>query len=817
MHRAKPTNTHVLGRSATVMAVVTFFMSLAPHPAGAQGLPMFPDPINSTEVLRYAERLEFSNAQRFEIERIHDDYLLRFQRLRDRDMLEFTDGLVEIGLRFSQDRFAIPPRDELEGVIHDYDQILDAIGRVDESFFDDLEMVVDETQRPMLQRCRTLRRVDLHRIIALEFASDFNPGARASLSDIVYGLGLDEQQRIDVDPMLIGYERSVLRHIRSLHRILKNALTVILDLIDDLGLRDMTPEEMMQLGGDPDLQLSLQATFDEASVDFQKEVHELSQLNLKTVRRLTQVLNEQLSTALRDRYFRQAYGRFYHGQPAWQRRFEEALRIEGLSAEGREQISAELETLKKIDDEAVDALVDTIEDAREYRSAAELDDDPPDKLAKIHDLGERREALEPRANAILESLLGAEQFAALLNDDEREHRGRRDEIFIQGRNEAEIQEAMRRAEAEALAAAAAVDAQEAEPEAFYQPTPLSYTNFQRCLGPLQLDDDQIEIAKLLHEDYFTSFEAAASALSDSGDLEAYQRAGDSNPLGAVFVVDAQLFDDLSAFLADEQRAILIERLAAMRRRSLLANLTRGLANNAWGSRLPPDLLMLLLEVAPEPAVLQTLDAELEEHDALVLAFYEQWYDAAIAMRSRQQLLENAQANEASDTVIEALDRKLREERQRLNEAGGQIRELNEATLSSLVTRISEPQAVSLQYDYYHSAHPRMFRETQTIERFLTQTAAMDSLDASQQVRVESLNQDFRRSYIGATLEELALEETGWPDDTPGRRNAIHRELKRERMEFDRQELCARTLLRLRSIISDEQARKLPGFHDEVGW
>lgn len=55
---------------------------------------------------------------------------------------------------------------------------------------------------------------------------DYNPGARASLSDIVYGLDLTEQQRIDVRPILIECERTVLQHLRSLHRTLKAAAGV---------------------------------------------------------------------------------------------------------------------------------------------------------------------------------------------------------------------------------------------------------------------------------------------------------------------------------------------------------------------------------------------------------------------------------------------------------------------------------------------------------------------------------------------------------------------------------------------------------------
>ena len=49
------------------------------------------------------------------------------------------------------------------------------------------------------------------------------------------------------DPILVDYESALVGRAGTLHRVLKAATSDILDAVGELGLHDMSPEQMMQL------------------------------------------------------------------------------------------------------------------------------------------------------------------------------------------------------------------------------------------------------------------------------------------------------------------------------------------------------------------------------------------------------------------------------------------------------------------------------------------------------------------------------------------------------------------------------------------
>ena len=175
-------------------AVITSLLFLLPSAVLAQGLPMFPDPINTKTLIQYADRLELSVDQRLPLEPLHDAYLDRFRRLRDKDLQAFQDHMLDIAINFMRSRFTIPPRIELEQLIQEFDHVQSKIAGVDRSLFNEIESILDDQQHLRLQRVRKQRRIQALRTVILNIGREFNPGARADLVELVEGLPLSADE-----------------------------------------------------------------------------------------------------------------------------------------------------------------------------------------------------------------------------------------------------------------------------------------------------------------------------------------------------------------------------------------------------------------------------------------------------------------------------------------------------------------------------------------------------------------------------------------------------------------------------------------------
>ncbi len=94
-----------------LMAAIVLF--LTPDRASAQGIPLVPDPIDSRELMDYADRLTLSRQQKLAILPMHDAYFKRFARLRERDIQDLQDDLMELIASINPMNLAIPPREDI--------------------------------------------------------------------------------------------------------------------------------------------------------------------------------------------------------------------------------------------------------------------------------------------------------------------------------------------------------------------------------------------------------------------------------------------------------------------------------------------------------------------------------------------------------------------------------------------------------------------------------------------------------------------------------------------------------------------------------
>ncbi|MCH7602778.1 MAG: hypothetical protein IIB54_08450, partial [Planctomycetes bacterium] len=159
------------------MLIAIFVLLPSPDRVCAQGLPMVPDPIDSRDLMDYADRLTLSRQQKLAILPMHDAYFTRFARLRERDIQKIQDDLLELIASINPMALAIPPREDIEALVRQYDLILEKIQTVDRRLFNDIRTILTDEQMLLVDLVRRARERSLYRQVTLEVGGEFNPGA----------------------------------------------------------------------------------------------------------------------------------------------------------------------------------------------------------------------------------------------------------------------------------------------------------------------------------------------------------------------------------------------------------------------------------------------------------------------------------------------------------------------------------------------------------------------------------------------------------------------------------------------------------------
>ncbi len=803
-------------RTAAVALTISLLV-LFPSAVLAQGLPMFADPISTKTLVQYADRLELSVDQRLSLEPLHDSYLDRFRRLRDKDMQAFQDHMLDIAINFMRSRFTIPERTELEQLVQEFQQVESKIAAVDRSLFNEIESILDDRQHLKLQRVRKQRRIQAFRTMVLRIGREFNPGARADLVDLVEGLDLSVDEAALADPILVNHESALLRRARKLYGVLSAATTDILDTIDELGLRDLSPEDMMQLGGNQEFQESLQAKFDEVSVQFQKAIHDISRLNLKTVRELTKVFSAEKTAELRDRYYKSVYQSVYLSPGSYRRRYAEAVKLDDIAPELIEQIQLQGDEFVRQDDKIIDELVDVVEESREYRTMEVLNEDEPRALyEKLADLPTRRVALLKRADATLEALIGPELFAQTTERIIAAQQNVQADEFgaVQGPNQPS-----REPQDGELTSDAASHAEQRVKDPRL-PNPIAVGEFKRFVRLSRIGGGNTAVLDLLYQDYREKFDESLYApLTEENPTEADEPEPDDDDLLQDRLVrlqeaDDRFFDDVAIMASNEQQSKSVERLRLLRQRSVYHDVTNAYGP-FWGdSGRVADLVQLVYEAELDQSTLQTIGPVLDSYESESSPVYKERLDMAKSAKRRLDAARRAGDSSASPGVGEAIMEKWRQQQQQLTEVRRRISNITEEHLEQVLSQLSPVAAHQLRFAYNRKAFPDVYRDSIEIERSFDSVLKLPDLSESQRAQIDEIAQNFRSRFMeisdkGITLRREQESESGSASFRMPSRRMLERELERERLKFDRDEVCARAMMHLRLALSEAQAEYLP--------
>lgn len=799
---------------ASLVAVV--FMAAA---ARGQLIPLVPDPITTPELMGCADALGLSAQQRLQLLSLHDDYKQRYRQFQDQDIRKLQDALLDIVMRFTRGLFSIPQREELEDLLDQYRRVHAKSQTIDRTLFDSIASILAEDQMPALERARTNRALATYQAVVFELVHELNQGAGVNLAELVRGLDCLPDEIAQTDLILPGYEGAMLRKARNIYGVLNEATTVILDTVDELGLRDMTPEEMMGTFQDEQVQQSLMTTFDEASRPLQTAAFELSQLNLTTFHRLLLVLSESNAADLRDRYYRRAYWDAYRGPGAWRDRFRRALELDGLDDSRCNEIAAQRDDFARQDDQLADNLVRTAEASREYRTFSQFSGMQPDKdEERIDMLRERRQALGASADAALNALLGPELTARLDGPDAKEERHS---------HSVRIQQAdgtVQTITVEDGEDAGAADREQARAvrrlidDPLLAP-PMEMEDVELLAARLGWGDDETTVLSTLHDDYLEEYDRLRTApIEDEPAADEERAAADeAEAIWALFEAlcdaDDRFFDGAGVLAADESPQRLIKRHRAMRRRHVLTNAAR---KTAWmfsvGDDGFVDLVSIIAHADISDAARTSLQLIEDGYEAQVTPLIRDRLDAARKAHRRMTMARDLRqrGNPAAGRLSEAMMEKWREAQDEARDCNKQIVRINRETLEQVLAKLTDDAAWVLRYEYNREAYPDIFDDDESAEDALAATYRLEDLTPPQRQRVNELASDFRRDYFELSRRMVELRRHRDFDimsrEGP-RREDIEREIELARLSYDRDELSARARTHLRLILTEEQVQR----------
>ncbi len=779
--------------------------------APAQMLPFVPDPVTTPELVDYADTLGLSDGQRLALLEFHDVYRQEFRALEDEQVKAFIEDLIGLARNFTQEGFRIPERSEFEKLIERYDEIVTKAKGFDRRLFDGVATILTEGQLTTLPSIRIKRELDIY-LQLMDGPAQLNPGAPVVLSSLVRELELSAEEIALTEEPLRQYEGKAIRRARKLYRQLKDAATLALDTIDRIGVRNMEPMEMMQLGQDEAFEGDMRATFDDGSKPLQAELFAASQQNLRLLRQLTPLLSTKNVESLREAYYRIAFRRVYRRPSSWREAYARAIALESVDDERRGLIESQRGQLCGEEDQLIDGIVQRIEASREYRTTQQLDGERGELEERIAAYRQRRERVGESAMTALTSILTPEELAAIESaDDEHEHTTGL--IAVAGAPGGGRTAATESTDQES---AGASDANAAR---LRVPAALSIARRDQLTALIDLDDGQPELVEALYTDYRAEYEDTLKQMLQE-DEQAEEADDDEKPdavarakqrvarMATLASVDENLFEFMELVFESEaaHAAVATGRDLRARERAMSA---AKLSSFVFGREESfVDLVGVALAMEQSVEIVAGTKPIIERYGEMVGPIADERLKASRDVRRWMRVLSEAESRGIDGNLVtRGLTNNLTDARRKVRVLDGRIRYRNRQLLLEMEQALDDELGWMLRVAFQREAFPEIYADELGLDEKLRTVRGLDDLSAQQREQTEEVAVRYRSAFSQLSERMVQLRRQRDFDITAMQmpsREVIEGEIELERLRFDRHEAQSRAILRLRLILTESQ-------------
>lgn len=784
-----------------LIVVVTVTAALVPsgHVHGQGTFGSLPDPISSRDLEAYAERLNLSDQQLIALASDHAAYLDEFRELRDGEIEQFLNDVRVLARNFD-----LSKRREVERLVRTFNRLMTRVRALDERLFDSMQNVMTEQQAERLPRVRLKRERIRYSGEMVRGVAYLNPAVRVDLSEIINDLELPPDVLASVDPTLETYERRLTVGVRDVFESTTNMILETLKRLEAKGFTSGTPS-------DPRVALELfeafQSIWGELSADLLDDAADVAALHRTTYRAISGVLPHDALRAVRDAYYNGAYPEAASIGRRAQREFDVALLHEDVPEDLHGMIADMADSHWRSQNRIADQVIELLEDRRRNISIREIvrprEDERQDR---IEELRSRAQIADEAALELLYEVLGEELALAVQRAPAPQSVPQR-----------------------VTTARSSTLSEPAEPVIGRLPSRISTRDLSAWADRLELDDGEFAVLESVYEDYLSAFRALAdshltplrlaaqdmmsqnprTAVRTTSDLDAQsvQRAFrlHREAMKQIIELENSFFDDAQLVVGSHLHHE-FERIRQMRVRQAYSG--ESAPSVPWArtsDELPVDLSKLIEELRLTGALDEVAEQTLKEYEQQATEMFQEKYFADLDAQELVQLMS------ASENTREQRNR-VSSATSHAGQAASAITQLNRRTLRELTTTLSAHDAMQLEHLYRRRAFPDVFRDEYSAEPLITTAMQLTELGDHQRTRLRDIAMEYRSSYAEITERMVAVHEHRVTLDGSRLSRQQRREASNdlERLRFERNEINQRTVRELRSVLNEDQLRRVGG-------
>jgi hypothetical protein len=575
-------------RARTIVRVMCVLAVLAcsTQAARAQGTTgTVPDPITSRELEGYADRLGLSDQQFQAVLMAHDDYREEFRKLRENEiekLLKEAQALRPGGMAMMMDRKAV------EKGLKDLDSVMSRIQSLDNRLFDQMQSVLTEDQASKLPRVRQARERIRYQSGLARMVAFVSPSAHLDLSSMLLDFDLTQQEHDALEPLLVAYESTL---TSSARRLYEGTNAMVLELLDKMAAMGFGDPNAQNPGDRGQMWENFRSVFGEIALKVQDKAAAIGTLNRRSLRDFNNVLSDDHGLRLRNLYFQRAYPEVNSSYMNTIQAFAAALKLDDLTAEQRQTITALAADFRTNVDRASDQLADAIDENRKSMTFFDFGSDRRRQFEeKLDGLRERRNALNTQAMDALKATLGDQLSQALdrrIAQAKDTDSGETQVTFtVSGLGPGGAMSGAR----VSVATASSVDQANAAMVDPFLPGPISSRSVTQYATVLNLTNDKRAVLDTLHEEYTEKYHALDESTLQPVrklSLNLWTSNGMGGPLEpptaqaidqlydlrrkaltAINDLDSSFFDDLQTTLLSSDDAATVQRLHQSRLREV---------------------------------------------------------------------------------------------------------------------------------------------------------------------------------------------------------------------------------------------------------
>ncbi|MBT8485333.1 MAG: hypothetical protein KJO43_07120 [Phycisphaerae bacterium] len=777
------------------------------------------DPITTSELRQYADRLGLSPQQRQAFESLHDEYKLTFRVLRDGEIADFLSRTR--GLQGGM----MPERKVVAEIFEDIERLQGKIRRIDDSLFDRLPPLLTDTQAALVPRVRMQRERTRYEAQQMLWATGRKP---ADLSALFRKLELTPETLAVTDPMIAAYEHRLTTQMRKLSESTGRMYLDMFDMIEQLGLGDLDMEEAQR---DPEqlrqLMEAMQQVWREITIRMQKVVGEIEKLNQRTYRSVRSMLPPDDAAAYRLSYLGAAYPEIAPlAEIPVLTRLDEALQRLKLAPEDEEAVRTSVTDFGRQLDGIIDESTALIDEHRSTFSPFDFNSEAMQEYQrKLQTLRGKASELQQRVVKTVGELVGEETLAKLLAAPTE----------TEAADVAATPAAGAAASVEAVAEEPAIKSISGDPLLPPQATRADLRYWSDDLG---LSADERIVVEELFNGYIERFKALpelASLRTARQSMWSYDaESGLTSPpteavldqvrlereraFAAIMQLENAFFDDVAAVLG-EDRIAMVEQVRRQRERARYQRTTAptmfgGRARNA---RAGVDLVDLVTASDLDADVRETLTPIVDRYVTATLPVLREQREAQLALQHAQDTLTAMQTRAQMDDETGLLVAARYQEivgppGRRLKDAARRLAEVNKEFLAEFSDALPPAERDAFTRAYRVDAYPKVYKDPVCVDTHLTGALKLADLTTDQRESLAEIAATYRPEYERLSNAMVELVSKGGMDPTSFEPDDWREYQKRtgelQRLAYDRNELSARAASRLEMVLRPQQLAEL---------